>query len=96
MLADKSPCNLERCVVVSVVSEGRRTWGQVSGQAHAQVVPGPEGGGSAGPGGSVHTGPGEWLPAGPGLGVDGLAAWQLPPAWGLNHCADNICPELAE
>lgn len=73
MLADKSPRNLERCVVASVLSEGRRTWGQVPGQAHAQVVPGPEGRGSAGPGGSVHAGPGGWLPAGPGLGVGGLA-----------------------
>lgn len=72
MLADKSPRNLERCVVASVLSEGRRTWGQVPGQAHAQVVPGPEGGGSAGPGGSVHAGPGGWLPAGPGLGVGGV------------------------
>lgn len=73
MLADKSPRNLERCVVASVLCEGRRTWGQVPGQAHAQVVPGPEGGGSAGPGGSVHADPGGWLPAGPGLGVGGLA-----------------------
>lgn len=74
VLADKSPCNLERCVVASVVSEGRRTWGKVPGQEHVQVVPGPEGDGSAGPGGCVHTGPGCWLPAGPGLGAAGLAS----------------------
>lgn len=83
MLADKSPRNLERCVVASVLSEGRRTWGQVPGQAHAQVVPGPEGGGSAGPGGSVHAGPGGWLPAGPGLGVGGLAGMAASTCLGI-------------